>query len=238
MNGIKIRAYNYNEQLYADHANSHFGHNTVQMFNKCLIWPQCLKYVEKILIFDCAGQKSDEIVAHGKHWLSRHFEVMPGEGGVSNYAFPVPWPGRRDHCSIQVPPWLMLTMAWWWYLYLYDAKVSPSTIVLTGGLDTEALVTEVGDVRQTGSPPKASGLGNLTRCWHHCQFHHLLLEVRRGTCLVSSGTTGGCVQKQTNIFLLLFVYWVKVFSMSQFPKAAQTMKNSNHFMFLIENWYF
>ena len=86
------------------------------MFNKCLIWPQCLKCVEKILIFDCAGQKSDEIVAHGKHWLSRHFEVMPGEGGVSNYAFPVPWPGRRDHCSIQVPPWLMLTMAWWWYL--------------------------------------------------------------------------------------------------------------------------
>ena len=87
-----------------------------QMFNKCLIWPQCLKYVEKILIFDCAGQKSDEIVAHGKHWLSRHFEVMPGEGGVSNYAFPVPWPGRRDHCSIQVPRWWMLTMAWWWYL--------------------------------------------------------------------------------------------------------------------------
>ena len=30
------------------------------------------------------------------------FEVMPAEGGVSNYAFPVPWPGRRDHCSIKV----------------------------------------------------------------------------------------------------------------------------------------
>ena len=27
---------------------------------------------------------------------------MPSSGGVSNYAFPVPWPGRRDHCSIQV----------------------------------------------------------------------------------------------------------------------------------------
>ena len=38
------------------------------------------------------------------------FEVMPAEGGVSNYAFPVPWPGRRDHCSIKVSMVAVLTL--------------------------------------------------------------------------------------------------------------------------------
>jgi len=71
-------------------------------------------------------------------------EVMPGEGGVSNYAFPVPWPGRRDHCSIQV---------------------SPSTIVLTGGLDTEALVTEVSGIGGAVSFKNLSSL--ITGRWDH-----------------------------------------------------------------------
>ena len=59
---------------------------------------------------------------------------------------------------------------------------------------------------------------------HHSQFHHLLLEVRRGTYLVAQ-LVAAC-EKQKNIFLLLFVNWVNIFSMSQFPKAAQIMKNS------------
>jgi len=73
-----------------------------------------------------------------------HAEVMPAEGGVSNYAFPIPFPGRRDHCSI---------------------KVSGSTIVMTGGLDTEALVTEVSGIGGALSFRNLSSL--VTGRWDH-----------------------------------------------------------------------
>jgi len=71
-------------------------------------------------------------------------EVMPAEGGVSNYAFPIPWPGRRDHCSIQV---------------------SGSTIVMTGGLDTEDLVTEVSGIGGVVTFKNLSSLA--TGRWDH-----------------------------------------------------------------------
>jgi len=71
-------------------------------------------------------------------------EVMPAEGGASSYAFPIPWPGRRDHCSIQV---------------------SGSTIVMTGGLDTEELVTEVSGI---GGMVTFKNLSSLaTGRWDH-----------------------------------------------------------------------
>lgn len=73
-----------------------------------------------------------------------HAEVMPAEGGVSNYAFPIPWPGRRDHCNI---------------------KVSGSTIVMTGGLDTEASVTEVSGIGGAVSFKNLSSL--VTGRWDH-----------------------------------------------------------------------
>jgi hypothetical protein len=47
-------------------------------------------------------------------------ELLPLAGGPSREGFPLQ-PGRKDHCSIQL---------------------SADTIVLTGGLDTESLVTE------------------------------------------------------------------------------------------------
>jgi len=80
-------------------------------------------------------------------------EVMPSAGGVSNYAFPVPWPGRRDHCSIQV---------------------SPSTIVMTGGLDTEDLVTEVSGV---GGALAFRNLSSLsTGRWDHACGSYIVGE--------------------------------------------------------------
>ena len=48
-------------------------------------------------------------------------ELLPADGGPSRESFPLQ-PGRQDHCSIQV---------------------SADTIVLTGGLYTESLVTEL-----------------------------------------------------------------------------------------------
>ena len=70
---------------------------------------------------------------------------MPAEGGVSNYAFPIPFPGRKDHCSIQVfvVMMMMMVMVMMMMMVMPIAQVSASTIVMTGGLDTEDMVTEV-----------------------------------------------------------------------------------------------
>ena len=82
---------------------------------------------------------------------------MPAVGGVSNYAFPIPFPGRKDHCSIQVSIVTMMMMmvmmmmmmmmvvvvVMMMMMMIPIGQVSASTIVMTGGLDTEDLVTEV-----------------------------------------------------------------------------------------------
>jgi len=88
-------------------------------------------------------------------------EVMPAEGGVSNYAFPIPFPGRKDHCSIQV---------------------SASTIVMTGGLDTEDLVTEVSGI---GGAVSFKNLSSLTtgRWDHACGMY----TVGEATMLIVTG---------------------------------------------------
>ena len=52
----------------------------------------------------------DNIILHQKENLKTFCEVMPAEGGVSNYAFPIPWPGRRDHCNIKVSMVAVLTV--------------------------------------------------------------------------------------------------------------------------------
>ena len=81
---------------------------------------------------------------------------MPAVGGVSNYAFPIPFPGRKDHCSIQVSivtmmmmmvmmmmMMMMVVVVVMMMMMIPIGQVSASTIVMTGGLDTEDLVTEV-----------------------------------------------------------------------------------------------
>ena len=45
-------------------------------------------------------------------------------------------------------------------------------------------------------------LGHWGECWHHNQFHHLLLEVRRGICLVAQ-LVAACEKK--NIFFVVCI---------------------------------
>jgi hypothetical protein len=72
-------------------------------------------------------------------------ELLPLDGGSSRQGFPLQ-PGRRDHCSIQL---------------------SADTIVLTGGWDTESLVTEHSGLGTGGEVTTRELPALLTPRWDH-----------------------------------------------------------------------